>query len=44
MKEMAFDRGLQNITDPVLVFRSLHCPSENWMNKTLHESTANSQG
>jgi len=43
-KEMAFDLRLANITDLVLVFRGLYCPSANLMNKALHEITANSQG
>jgi len=40
-KEMTFDRRLPNITD--LVFRGLYCPSENLIEKALHEITANSQ-
>jgi len=28
-QEMTFDRRLANITDPVLVFRGLHCPPLN---------------
>jgi len=42
---MPLDRRLANISDPVLVFRVLYCPSsKNLVKKALHEITANCQG
>jgi len=42
---MTFDRRLANITELMLVFRSLYCPfSEYLMKMAQHEITANSQG